>query len=137
VAGKTGTTDEQKDAWFMGYAPYLLTGVFVGFDEPRPMGKYETGSRAAAPIWLKYREKVEQSYPVQDFNKPPGIVMARIDAQNGLLAGPGTETSYLLPFKAGTQPSKVSPARSGDDKGGGSGGKDGSGGQGDRLKRIF
>jgi len=136
VAGKTGTTDEQKDAWFMGYAPYLLTGVFVGFDEPRPMGKYETGSRAAAPIWLKYREKVEQSYPVQDFKKPPGIVMARIDAQNGLLAGPGTETSYLLPFKAGTQPSKVSPARS-DDEAAGSGGDEGSGGQGDRLKRIF
>jgi penicillin-binding protein 1A len=93
VAGKTGTTDEQKDAWFIGYTPYLLTGVYVGFDDPRPMGKYETGSRAA----------------VQEVERPPGIVMARIDAQNGLLAGSGTERSYLLPFKAGTQPHKISP----------------------------
>ena len=136
VAGKTGTTDEQKDAWFMGYAPYLLTGVFVGFDEPRPMGKYETGSRAAAPIWLKYREKVEHNYPVQDFSKPPGIVMARIDAQNGLLAGPGTNKSYLLPFKAGTQPNKVSPASKGGEETG-SGQEESSGSQDDRLKRIF
>ena len=109
VAGKTGTTDEQKDAWFMGFAPYLLSGVYVGFDEPRPMGKYETGSRAAAPIWLKYREKVESGYPVQDFERPEGIVMAKVDARNGLLAGPGSEKTYLLPFKAGTQPDKISP----------------------------
>jgi penicillin-binding protein 1A len=110
VAGKTGTTDDQKDAWFMGFAPYLLTGVFVGFDEPRPMGKYETGSRAAAPIWLGYRQAVEEAYPVQDFKRPPGVVMARIDAKNGLLAGPGSEKTYVLPFKAGTQPTKISPA---------------------------
>jgi penicillin-binding protein 1A len=112
VAGKTGTTDEQKDAWFLGYAPYLLTGVYVGFDDPRPMGKYETGSRAAAPIWLSYRQEVEDSYAVQDFSRPPGIVMARVDARNGLLAGPKSEKSYLLPFKAGTQPSRISPGKS-------------------------
>ncbi|MGM0424757.1 MAG: penicillin-binding protein 1A, partial [Thermodesulfobacteriota bacterium] len=109
VAGKTGTTDEQKDAWFLGYAPYLLTGVYVGFDDPRPMGKYETGSRAAAPVWLDYRQEVEDEYPVQDFSRPPGIVMARVDARNGLLAGPKSEDSYLLPFKAGTQPTRISP----------------------------
>ncbi|MFW6415006.1 MAG: penicillin-binding protein 1A [Thermodesulfobacteriota bacterium] len=108
VAGKTGTSDEQKDAWFMGYAPYLLTGVYIGFDDPRTMGKYETGSRAAAPIWLDYRQEVEDNYPEQDFEKPAGIVMARVDAENGLLASSSTEKSYLLPFKAGTQPSKIS-----------------------------
>ncbi len=108
VAGKTGTSDEQKDAWFMGYAPYLLTGVYVGFDDPRTMGKYETGSRAAAPIWLDYRQEVEDSYPVQEFKRPAGIVMARVDADNGLLASSSTKNSYLLPFKAGTQPKKIS-----------------------------
>ncbi|MFP4392228.1 MAG: penicillin-binding protein 1A [Desulfohalobiaceae bacterium] len=111
VAGKTGTTDEQKDAWFMGYTPYLLTGVYVGFDDPKPMGKYETGSRAATPVWLDYRQAVEDSYSVQDFQRPPGIVMARVDAENGLLAGPRTEKSFLLPFKAGTQPTRISPGK--------------------------
>ena len=136
VAGKTGTTDEQKDAWYMGYSPNLLAGVFVGFDNPRPMGKYETGSRAASPIWIDYWKRVQSGYPVRDFQKPQGIVMARIDAENGLLAGPGTEESYMIPFKAGTQPQKVSPAKRGG-SGSGSEGEDGSSKQDDRLKDIF
>ncbi|MCF8029472.1 MAG: PBP1A family penicillin-binding protein [Desulfohalobiaceae bacterium] len=136
VAGKTGTTDEQKDAWYMGYSPNLLAGVFVGFDDPRPMGKYETGSRAAAPIWIDYWKRVQSGYPVLDFQKPQGIVMARVDAENGLLAGPGTEESYMIPFKAGTQPQKVSPAKS-EGSNTGSDGGDGSSHQDDRLKEIF
>jgi penicillin-binding protein 1A len=140
VAGKTGTTDEHRDAWFMGFTPYLLTGVYVGFDEPKPMGKYETGSRAAAPLWIGYRKAVEDQYPVQDFERPSGIVMARVDAKNGMLAGPGTDKSYLVPFKVGTQPTEISTAGvqqagasgepSSDDGGGGSG-------SGDMLKQIF
>jgi len=133
VAGKTGTTDDQKDAWFMGYAPYLLTGVFVGFDQPRPMGKYETGSRAASPIWLQYRQAVEDAYPVQDFAPPRGIVMAKVDAANGLLAGTGTDTSYLLPFKAGTQPQRISQRASDGSKEGQSAGRDGE----EKLKSVF
>ncbi|MDZ7759279.1 MAG: PBP1A family penicillin-binding protein [Desulfovermiculus sp.] len=133
VAGKTGTTDDQKDAWFMGYAPYLLTGVFVGFDQPRPMGKYETGSRAASPIWLQYRQAVEDDYPVQGFRQPRGIVMAKVDAANGLLAGPGTEKSYLLPFKAGTQPTRISQRSSGGSKESESEGQDDQ----DKLKSLF
>ncbi len=110
VAGKTGTTNDQKDAWFIGFTPYLLTGVFVGFDEPKPMGKYETGSRAACPIWVKYRLKVEKDYPVEDFKMPDGIIMARIDPKTGLLAPPGVKKAYLLPFKAGTQPTEIAPS---------------------------
>ena len=110
VAGKTGTTNEEKDAWFIGFTPYLLTGIYVGFDELQPMGKYETGSRAASPIWVQYREAVEQNYPVQDFTQPAGIVMARIDADSGLLAGPDSTSSYFLPFKAGTQPTTTAYA---------------------------
>lgn len=114
VAGKTGTTDNQRDAWYMGYSPNLLAGVHVGFDRPRSMGKYETGSRAAAPIWIDYWKQVQSEYPDEDFQRPEGIVMARVDAENGLLAGPGTENSYMLPFEAGTQPREVSTARRGD-----------------------
>lgn len=138
VAGKTGTTDDQKDAWFMGYAPYLLTGVFVGFDQVQPMGKYETGSRAASPIWLQYRQEVEEDYPPVEFPQPRGIVMARIDAANGLLAGPGTEKSYLLPFKSGTQPTRVSQrksASSGSSKSQGSQRRGGD--EDDKLKSLF
>ena len=108
IAGKTGTTDEQKDAWFMGFTPYLLTGVYVGFDVPAPMGKYETGSRAACPIFVKYRKQVEKDYPLEDFKKPPGIIMVRIDAKNGKLAGPNTKESYMLPFIIGTEPKEIS-----------------------------
>ncbi|WP_462324418.1 penicillin-binding protein 1A [Desulfoplanes sp.] len=108
VAGKTGTSNNEQDAWFMGFSPYLLTGVYVGFDTVRPMGKYETGSRAAAPIWVEYRKAVEDTYPVQDFSPPPDIVMARIDPQTGLLASPGAQKSIFLPFKAGTEPTQTS-----------------------------
>jgi len=79
IAGKTGTTNDFQDAWFMGFSPYLLTGCYVGFDQPKPMGKGETGGRAALPIWLAYREAVENDYPVEDFSRPPGIVMANVD----------------------------------------------------------
>ncbi|NJB68889.1 penicillin-binding protein 1A [Desulfobaculum xiamenense] len=107
IAGKTGTSNNEQDAWFVGYTPHLLTTVYVGFDQMAPMGKYETGSRAASPIWVDYRKAVEANYPEADFPQPPGIVMTRIDAATGLLAGPGTERSYFLPYKAGTQPTET------------------------------
>ncbi|MFU2208778.1 penicillin-binding protein 1A [Solidesulfovibrio sp. C21] len=90
IAGKTGTTNDFQDAWFMGFSPYLLTGCYVGFDQPKPMGKGETGGRAALPIWLAYREAVENDYPVEDFSRPPGIVMANVDG-------------VPMPFKEGTE----------------------------------
>jgi penicillin-binding protein 1A len=79
LAGKTGTTNEFQDAWFMGFSPYLLTGCYIGFDQPKPMGKGETGGRAALPVWLAYRKVVENDYPVEDFTRPPGIVMGTVD----------------------------------------------------------
>lgn len=104
VAGKTGTTNDEQDAWFMGFSPYLLTGVWVGYDQIRPMGKFETGARAALPIWLDYRTRVEPNYPIEDFPVPPGIVMARVDGRTGRLAGPGAAQAYMLPFVNGTEP---------------------------------
>ncbi len=79
LAGKTGTTNDFQDAWFMGFSPYLLSGCYIGFDQPKPMGKGETGGRAALPIWLSYRKAVEDDYPVEDFSRPPGIVMGTVD----------------------------------------------------------
>ena len=134
VAGKTGTSNNEQDAWFMGFSPYLLTGVYVGFDQVKPMGKYETGSRAASPIWVEYRKAVEDQYPVQDFTPPPGIVMARIDPDTGLLAGPGTSKSLFLPFKSGTEPTQTA-SRPMDNAGGRGMVEPGS--DEDLLKQIF
>jgi len=104
VAGKTGTTNDEQDAWFIGFSPYLLTGVWVGYDQVQPMGKYETGARTALPIWIDYRAKVEPNYPSEDFQAPPGVVMVRVDAHTGRLAGPGSGEAYMLPFANGTEP---------------------------------
>lgn len=104
VAGKTGTTNDEQDAWFMGYSPYLLTGVWVGYDQVQPMGKYETGARVALPIWLDYRTQVEKKYPVEDFRPPKDIVMARVNGHTGRLAGSGGGLVYTLPFRGGTEP---------------------------------
>jgi penicillin-binding protein 1A len=90
MAGKTGTTNDFQDAWFMGFTPYLLTGVYIGYDQPRSMGNGETGGRAALPIWIAYRQGVENDYPVEDFERPPGIVMADVDG-------------IPMPFKEGTE----------------------------------
>ncbi|QJB58248.1 PBP1A family penicillin-binding protein [Pseudodesulfovibrio sp. zrk46] len=108
LAGKTGTSNNEQDAWYMGYSPYLLTGVFVGFDELKPMGKWETGSRAASSIWVDYRKDVEEDYPYQDFTQPPGIVMVRVDGTSGKLASPSSTKEFFLPFKVGTEPTEMS-----------------------------
>lgn len=119
VGGKTGTSNDEKDAWFVLISPYLVTVSYVGFDQLEPMGKWETGSRAASPLVVEYRKKIEDQYPVQDFPMPAGIVQVRIDAQSGLLAGEYSEKSYFVPFKAGTEPVHVqgAPERHGSDSG--------------------
>ena len=82
AAGKTGTTNDLRDAWFMGYTPDLVTGVWVGYDDSREMGKGETGSRAASPIWLDFMQGVLAEKPVKDFQIPKGVVFAKIDGEN-------------------------------------------------------
>jgi len=88
VAGKTGTTNDLKDAWFIGFDPTLVTGVWVGYDDSRQMGKGETGSRAACPIWLYFMREVLKGKPIIPFQQPEGVVIAKIDARTGLLASP-------------------------------------------------
>ncbi|MFO7984885.1 MAG: PBP1A family penicillin-binding protein [Desulfatiglandaceae bacterium] len=106
AAGKTGTTNNLRDAWFMGYVPGLATGVWVGYDEPREMGKGETGSRAASPIWLYFMSEVLEGMPVLDFQVPQGVVFAKIDAKSGLLAGSHSQKTVLQSFIKGTEPKK-------------------------------
>jgi penicillin-binding protein 1A len=107
-AGKTGTTNEYTDAWFVGYTPDLITGVWVGFDEKKSLGKSETGSRAASPIWVSYMQKAVAGTPVKNFPIPTGIVFAKINPKTGLLASPGSKDIVFECFKEGTQPTQYS-----------------------------
>ncbi len=102
-AGKTGTTNDQRDAWFIGFTPQLLTGVWVGFDDMRSLGKGETGARAALPIWLDFMGFAVKGFPPLDFPAPDGIVFAKIDPKTGLLVGPG-ENGIFEVFKEGMLP---------------------------------
>jgi len=103
-AGKTGTTSSYRDAWFMGYTPQILTGVWVGFDNEISLGKHETGSRAACPIWTAFMLRALKDIPKTEFPAPPGIVYVSIDPKTGLLARPKTPHAYLECFKEGTEP---------------------------------
>jgi penicillin-binding protein 1A len=106
VAGKTGTTNNLFDAWFVGYTPEYVTGVWVGYDEEAPMGHGETGSRAASPIWLGFMQRALEDKPVQVFQAPDGIVFAKIDADTGLLPVPESKNVVFECFKEGTVPTE-------------------------------
>ncbi len=110
AAGKTGTTNKQIDAWFMGFTPQVLTGVWVGKDNPAPMGRKATGGGAAAPIWLETMQEVHKDREAEDFPVPEqGIEWASIDYKTGLLAGPSTRYPFLEAFREGTAPTTTSP----------------------------
>ncbi|MCD6562182.1 MAG: PBP1A family penicillin-binding protein [Deltaproteobacteria bacterium] len=109
AAGKTGSTNNLRDAWFMGYTPELVTGVWVGYDNQKSMGKGETGSRAASPIWLYFMSDVLKGHPIVDFHVPEGIIFAKIDASTGLLSSPHSRKTLLQAFKEGTEPTEYSP----------------------------
>ena len=106
VAGKTGTTNNLMDAWFMGYTPRYTTGVWVGLDQEAALGKGETGSRAASPIWLDYMQNALKGKPTLTFNVPEGIVFAKIDAKTGLLPIEESEKTIFECFKEGTIPTE-------------------------------
>jgi len=106
VAGKTGTTNDQADAWFMGFSPDIVTGVWVGHDVSRFLGYGETGSRAAAPIWVDYMREAVRDRPRRDFPVPEPIVFARIDRKTGLLADPDAKGVVFEAFLPGTAPTE-------------------------------
>ncbi len=107
VAGKTGTSNDFQDTWFMGYTPEMLTGVWVGFDEKRPLGDKETGGRVAAPIWLNFMQTAMGDRPVSDFALPEGISFAHINPRTGLRASPAGGPTILECFRRGTEPQAV------------------------------
>lgn len=104
AAGKTGTTNEYRDAWFIGYTPGMLAGVWVGYDDHRPIGHGETGARAALPIWNEFMKKAHTGHEPEDFQPPPGIVFRQIDPQSGLLATARCKQTMIEAFVAGTEP---------------------------------
>ena len=106
VAGKTGTTNNLHDAWFVGYTPGYITGVWVGFDDESSLGNHETGSRAASPIWLGFMNRVLADKPVQVFQVPEGVVFCKIDAETGLLPTAESKNTIFECFKEGTVPTE-------------------------------
>jgi penicillin-binding protein 1A len=108
AAGKTGTTNEYNDAWFMGFTPNIVTGVWVGFDNQKQMGPLGTGAKAALPIWLGYMTEAVKLYPEGDFPVPPGVVFASIDPNTGRLAPSNSSRSIKEAFIEGTQPTESS-----------------------------
>ncbi|MEQ9144579.1 MAG: penicillin-binding protein 1A [Parvibaculaceae bacterium] len=104
VAGKTGTTNDERDAWFMGFTPDLVVGVFVGFDEPKAMGRGETGGKVAAPIFRDFMIAAMADEPAVPFRIPSGINLVRVNAKTGQLARPGDSDVILEAFKEGTEP---------------------------------
>lgn len=112
VAGKTGTTNDAKDAWFIGLTPALAVGVWIGFDEPRSLGRKESGGHTAVPVFVHMMERLGKRVRGRRFEPPPGVVTARVDKATGLLAPPGAtdDTSYVETFLDGTVPVEVAPS---------------------------
>lgn len=107
AAGKTGTTDDGKDIWFVGYTPELVTAVWIGYDTPKAMPT-SYGGMYPAEIWREIMSKALSGSPVQDFTRPSGVVQATVDSKSGLLPGPNTPADSLVTdwFAAGTVPAK-------------------------------
>ena len=112
-AGKTGTTDEYRDAWFVGYTPHLVTGIWVGYDQPRPGGKGFTGGAIAAPIWERFMRPAVATAPVVDFPKPDTVVSVVIDPSTGFLATTECPEKRDEFYIAGTQPTGYCPRHGG------------------------
>ena len=107
VAGKTGTTNGYYDAWFIGYTPQIASGVWVGFDQEKSLGKGEVGGRAALPIWVDYMKAAHEDLPQMTFPVPEGIVFANIDSDTGQLASSGSKNIIRQAFVEGTEPTSA------------------------------
>ena len=112
IAGKTGTTDEFINAWFIGGAPNLVTGIYVGFDDRRSLGETESGAHAALPIWINFMQKALKPLPVMAFTIPEGITFVKVDPATGLLEGEQEgEASTVELFAKGSEPTQTTQRR--------------------------
>ncbi|HWM84218.1 MAG TPA: PBP1A family penicillin-binding protein, partial [Kofleriaceae bacterium] len=109
AAGKTGTATMWKDAWFVGFTPDLLCGVWVGRDDSRPIGMKATGGTSALPIWLQFMQGAHPETPPRDFAVPDDVTLVRVDDRSGRPAAPGSPNAHWIPFLRGTVPSRFAP----------------------------
>ncbi|MGV6858021.1 MAG: penicillin-binding protein 1A [bacterium] len=112
IAGKTGTTNEQRDAWFSGFTRDIVTTVWMGFDEPRPLGKRETGGKLALPPWIEYMKVALEGKKDRPWEKPEGMVTVKIDPETGLRARPGNQKAVLETFRREFVPDEESAVAS-------------------------
>jgi penicillin-binding protein 1A len=103
IAGKTGTTNEEKDAWFVGFTPDLVVGVYLGYDKPRHLGRDATGGHLAAPVAKDVFKEALAGKPAMPFQPPVGIKLIPVDPKTGQRPGPGSRT-IVEAFKPGTAP---------------------------------
>ncbi|MEJ2552615.1 MAG: penicillin-binding protein 1A [Gammaproteobacteria bacterium] len=108
IAGKTGTTNDQRDAWFAGFNPEVVTVAWVGFDDTHTLGYAETGARAALPMWIDYMRAALRDIPDHSFERPPGLVTVRIDPKTGLLADSKDRKAIFETFMADHVPTRES-----------------------------
>jgi len=105
IAGKTGTTNDEKDAWFIGFSPDIVVGIYIGYDKPRNLGRNATGGHLAAPVARDFMKLALADKPAIPFRVPAGIKLIRVDAKSGMRAGPGDSGRTILEaFKPGTAP---------------------------------
>ena len=115
LAGKTGTTNDQYDAWFSGFSPSLVATAWIGFDEFLPLGHRETGARAALPMWIAYMKEALEGVPETEVRPPDGIVTVRIDPETGELAGASREGAVFESFRKERVPTRVATRASGEE----------------------
>lgn len=113
AAGKTGTTDDYRDAWFIGYTPDLITGIWMGYDKPKSLGKRFTGGAACAPVWGRFMMAALKDRPVADFPQPEGVVSVLIDPETGYPAAEGCPSKREELFLSGTEPAEICPKHGG------------------------
>ena len=104
IAGKTGTTNDEKDAWFIGFTPNLAAGLYIGYDKPQPLGKGVTGGGLAAPIFKEFMKQALEGTPVVDFKMPDGMKLIAINRKTGMQASEGEAGTIMEAFKPGTGP---------------------------------
>ncbi len=116
IAGKTGTTNDQIDAWFSGFNDQVVTTTWVGFDNQRKMGRRETGSRAALPMWIDFMQQALEGRPENLEEQPEGLVTIRIDAESGKRAGLDSRASLFEVFRVENAPAEIAPVKSATDE---------------------
>jgi penicillin-binding protein 1A len=107
LAGKTGTTNDQKDAWFSGFSSTLVTTTWIGFDKHQPLGKRETGASAALPMWIYFMDSAMKGVPEKQVEMPAGLATVRVDPETGLLAAEGQTNAIFETFRTESVPTQT------------------------------